>query len=88
MEGDRMNHRPEMTLDELIADPLVRMLMASDRVDAHDLRQTAREVRIRMISFGQERREPERPLRRTGEVPTRRRSNIHTSSAEAIRLVG
>ena len=83
-----MSHRPEMTLDELIADPLVRMLMESDRVDAHDLRQTAREVRIRMISFGHERREPERLPPRAGEGAPRRRGNVRKSPPEAIRLVG
>jgi hypothetical protein len=83
-----MSDRIEMTLDELLADPLIRMLMASDRADVHALRQTAREVRIRMISHGQEGREPERLPCRRGEVPLGTRSNRGARSLERIQLAG
>ena len=81
-----MSRCTEMTLDELLADPVIRLLMASDRVDIPALRQTAREVRMRMTTQGLESRDPERQPHRTGEVPQRNRGDRRASSFEVMQL--
>jgi hypothetical protein len=46
--GDFTDNR-EITLDQLLADPLVRLRMACDRVDENVLRQLAAEIRERSL---------------------------------------
>ncbi|SIT58366.1 conserved hypothetical protein [Mesorhizobium prunaredense] len=75
-----MSQRKDLTIDEVVKDPMIRMLMQADRVDPH-----AFETMLRSLADaqGRSRKAPPRFLEDPGQSRSRRMSRLAKAFGQA-----
>ncbi|MER8482796.1 hypothetical protein [Mesorhizobium sp. M1322] len=75
-----MSQRKDLTIDEVVKDPIIRMLMKADRVDPRSFETMLRTV---ADAQGYDRRTPSRFLEDSGQSRSRRLSRVAKAFGEA-----